>query len=194
MQVGYRRVSTLDQSTARQLVDVPLDKCFEDHISGKDTDRPQLQAALTFCREGDILVVHSMDRLARNLLDLCQIVKQLTSKGVAVRFTKENLTFTGTDSPMATLQLQLMGACAQFERAMILERQREGIAIAKAEGRYKGRKQALTPAKADELRARVALGAVSKADLAEEYGVSRQTLYSYIRSAENKELQKRCEG
>jgi len=149
-------------------------------------------------REGDTLIVHSMDRLARNLVDLCQIVKELTSKGVTVEFVKEHLTFAneeqpGIDKAMAKLQLHIMGAVGEFERAMILERQREGIAIAKAEGKYKGRKRALTNAKAEELRLRVAMRTTSKADLAEEYGISRETLYAYVRSAELKELKERCE-
>ena len=196
--VGYRRVSTADQNTARQLDGVPLDKLFEDKLSGKDRERPQLKACLDFVRDGDTLIVHSMDRLARNLVDLCQLVKELTAKGVTVEFVKEHLTFTnaeqaGIDKAMAKLQLHIMGAVGEFERAMILERQREGIAIAKAEGKYKGRKRSLTNAKAEELRLRVAMGATSKADLAEEFGISRETLYAYVRSAEVKELKERCE-
>ena len=194
MRVGYKRVSTLDQSTARQLDGITLDKVFEDKLSGKDRERPQLQAAINFVREGDCLTVHSMDRLARNLVDLCQMVKELTAKGVTVEFIKENLRFTGDDSPLAMLQLQMMGAFAQFERALLLQRQREGIAIAKTAGKYKGRKQTLTPAQVEELRARAALGAASKADLAEEYHISRQTLYVYLRAAENKELVQRCDS
>ena len=196
--VGYRRVSTADQNTARQLDGVPLDKLFEDKLSGKDRERPQLKACLDFVRDGDTLIVHSMDRLARNLVDLCQLVKELTAKGVTVEFVKEHLTFTnaeqaGIDKAMAKLQLHIMGAVGEFERAMILERQREGIAIAKAEGKYKGRKPSLTNAKAEELRLRVAMRTTSKADLAEEFGISRETLYAYIRSAEVKELKERCE-
>src|SRR6202795_2847598 len=196
--VGYRRVSTADQNKARELDGVPLDKLFEDKLSGKDRERPQLKACLDFVRDGDTLIVHSMDRLARNLVDLCQLVKELTAKGVTVEFVKEHLTFTnaeqaGIDKAMAKLQLHIMGAVGEFERAMILERQREGIAIAKAEGKYKGRKRSLTNAKAEELRLRVAMGATSKADLAEEFGISRETLYAYVRSAEVKELKERCE-
>lgn len=179
--IGYRRVSSADQNTARQLENVPVNKMFEDKLSGKDRQRPQLQACVEFCREGDTLVVHSMDRLARNLADLCQMVKDLTAKGVCVEFIKENLRFTGDDSAMAMLQLQMMGAFAQFERAMILERQREGIALAKQRGAYKGRRKALTPVQADELRAKAAAGD-SKTALAEEYGISRETLYSYLRA------------
>jgi DNA invertase Pin-like site-specific DNA recombinase len=178
--IGYRRVSTVDQNLGRQLEGVPVNKVFEDKLSGKDRSRPQLDLALGFCREGDTLVVHSMDRLARNLIDLCQLVRELTAKGVAVQFVKENLTFTGDDSPMATLQLQMMGAFAQFERSMILERQREGIALAKLRGAYKGRKRALTTAQAEELRAKAKAGE-SKTSLAEEFGISRETLYSYLR-------------
>lgn len=191
--IGYRRVSTTDQTTARQLVDVQLNKVFEDHLSGKDRSRPQLDLALAFCREGDTLIVHSMDRLARNLLDLQQIVNELVAKGVSVEFIKERLIFAGKADPFATLQLQMLGAFAQFERSMILERQREGIALAKQAGKYKGRKQSLTPAQVEQLRARAALGAVSKSDLAAEYGITRGTLYTYLRAAENKELKSRME-
>src|SRR5208282_799059 len=140
--VGYKRVSTGEQNTARQLHDVKVDKLFEDKASGKNRERPALKAALEYCREGDVLIVHSMDRLARNLSDLLELVKDLTTRGVAVQFVKENMLFTGDDNAMANLLLQLLGAVAQFERALILERQREGIAIAKRAGRYKGRKPA----------------------------------------------------
>lgn len=192
MIVGYRRVSTLEQNTTRQLEDITLDKAFEDKLSGKDRERPQLQACLEFCREGDTLLVHSMDRLARNLVDLCQVVKAINAKGCSVKFMKEQLTFaSGKDDPFATLQMQMLGAFAEFERKLLLQRQREGIAIAKTQGKYKGRARSLTTVQVNELRARAALNAVSKADLAEEYGISRQTLYSYIRSAENKELAER---
>ncbi len=179
--IGYRRVSTIDQNTARQLDGLSVDKAFEDKASGKDTARPQLQAALDFCREGDTLVVHSMDRLARNLTDLRLLVKRLTDRGIAVQFVKESLTFTGEDSPMANLLLSMLGAVAEFERALILERQREGIALAKAEGKYKGRKPSLSEAMITELRRRAAAGE-KKAALAREFGVSRETLYCCLRS------------
>ena len=179
--IGYRRVSTLDQNTARQLDGNAIDKVFEDKASGKDTARPQLQAALEFCREGDTLVVHSMDRLARNLTDLRTLVHQLTHRGVAVHFVKESLTFTGEDSPMANLLLSMLGAVAEFERALILERQREGIALAKAEGRYKGRKPTLSATHLVEIRRRLAEGE-KKAALAREFGVSRETLYCCLRT------------
>jgi DNA invertase Pin-like site-specific DNA recombinase len=180
--IGYVRVSTIDQNTERQLDGVTLDKTFTDKASGKDTERPQLQAALDFIREGDTLVVHSMDRLARNLDDLRRLVRDLTGRGVVVEFIKERLTFTGEDSPMATMLLSIMGAFAEFERSLIKERQREGIAIAKADGRYKGRKKALTPEQIAELRQRVDKGE-PKAAIARYFEVSRETLYQYLRTA-----------
>ena len=138
--IGYRRTSSIDQNTARQLDGVELDKVFTDQASGKDINRPELAHALDYVRDGDTLVVHSMDRLARNLEDLRRIVRELTSNGVKVEFVKESLTFAGDDSPMNTLLLSMLGAVAEFERSMMLERQREGIAKAKAEKRYLGRK------------------------------------------------------
>lgn len=176
--IGYLRVSTVDQNTARQLDGVQLDKTFTDKASGKDTNRPELARAIEYAREGDTLVCHSMDRLARNLEDLRRIVRELTGKGVRVEFIKESLTFTGEDSAMNTLLLSMLGAVAEFERSMILERQREGIAIAKAAGKYKGRKASLTDNQAQQLRARLAAGE-SVTALAREYAVSRQTVYNY---------------
>jgi DNA invertase Pin-like site-specific DNA recombinase len=179
--VGYIRVSSLDQNTERQLDGQDLDKVFTDKASGKDTKRPQLQAALDYLREGDILVVHSMDRLARNLDDLRRIVLGLTSKGVLVEFVKECLTFTGADSAMSQLLLSVMGAFAEFERSLIRERQREGIALAKKAGVYKGRKPSLTDEQAQQLRARITAGE-KKAALAREFGISRETVYQYGRA------------
>src|SRR5665213_596871 len=142
--IGYVRVSTLDQNTDRQLDGIELDRVFTDKASGKDTQRPELQNALGYLREGDTLVVHSMDRLARNLDDLRRIVKELTDRGVAVQFIKENLTFTGESSSMSILLLSIMGAFAEFERSLLRERQREGITLAKRKGVYKGRRPSLT--------------------------------------------------
>jgi DNA invertase Pin-like site-specific DNA recombinase len=179
--VGYIRVSSLDQNTERQLDGQELDKVFTDKGSGKDTKRPQLQAALDYLREGDCLIVHSMDRLARNLDDLRRIVLGLTSKGVLVEFVKECLTFTGEDSAMSQLLLSVMGAFAEFERSLIRERQREGIALAKKAGVYKGRKPSLTDERAQQLRARITAGE-KKAALAREFGISRETVYQYGRT------------
>ena len=178
--VGYIRVSTLDQNTDRQLDGVELDKTFTDKASGKDTKRPELKRALEYLREGDTLLVHSMDRLARNLDDLRKIVKDLTGRGVAVEFIKEHLTFTGEDSSMSILLLSIMGAFAEFERALLRERQREGITLARRKGVYKGRSPSLTPDRVAELRKRV-LSGERKSILAREFGISRETLYRYIR-------------
>jgi DNA invertase Pin-like site-specific DNA recombinase len=179
--IGYIRVSTTDQNTQRQLDGHQLDRLFTDRLSGKDTARPQLEAMLRYLREGDILLVHSMDRLARNLDDLRRLVRELTGHGVRVSFVKEGLTFTGEDSPMATLLLSVMGAFAEFERALIRERQREGIALAKARGAYRGRRPALNPNQAQELKHRAAVGE-QVAKLAREYGISRETAYAYLRT------------
>jgi len=179
--IGYVRVSSLDQNPDRQLEHVRVDKVFADNASGKDTQRPELDALLSFVREGDTVVVHSMDRLARNLDDLRRLVQQLTKRGVRIEFVKERLTFTGEDSPMANLLLSVMGAFAEFERALIRERQREGIALAKQRGVYRGRKKALSPERVAELRQRTAAGE-QKAKLAREFGISRETLYQYLRT------------
>jgi DNA invertase Pin-like site-specific DNA recombinase len=129
-----------------------------------------------------VLVVHSMDRLARNLDDLRRMVLDLTGKGVYVQFVKENLTFTGEDSPISDLLLSLLGAVAEFERSMVRERQKEGIALAKKAGVYKGRKAKLTAEQIKEIRRRIKDGA-KKAGLAVEFKVSRQTLYSAINAS-----------
>ncbi|WP_288109054.1 recombinase family protein [Limnobacter sp.] len=178
--IGYIRVSSFDQNPERQLDHVQLDKQFIDKASGKDTVRPQLDAMLSFAREGDTVVVHSMDRLARNLDDLRRLVQQLTKRGIRIEFVKESLTFTGEDSPMANLLLSVMGAFAEFERALIRERQREGIALAKQRGAYRGRKKALVDDQVIELRRRAVAGE-QKATLAREFGISRETLYQYLR-------------
>ena len=181
--IGYVRVSSVEQNTDRQLEGQELARTFTDKASGKDMQRPQLDALLGYIREGDTLVVHSMDRLARNLDDLRRLVQQLTGCGVRIEFIKEGLTFTGEDSPMANLLLSVMGAFAEFERELIRERQREGIALAKQRGAYRGRKPALSNAEATELRRR-AEAREPKAALAREFGISRATLYEYLRAGE----------
>ncbi len=181
--IGYIRVSSLDQNPERQLENVPVDRVFTDQASGKDVNRPQLEELLAFVRNGDTVVVHSMDRLARNLDDLRRIVQDLTRRGVRIEFVKESLAFTGDDSPMAKLMLSVMGAFAEFERSLIRERQREGIELAKRRGAYRGRKKSLSPEQAAELRRRSAAGE-QKAQLAREFGVSRETVYQYLRTAD----------
>ncbi len=180
MRVGYVRVSTIDQHTDRQLVGVDVEKVFTDKASGKDVHRPELQAALGFVREGDTLVVHSMDRLARNLGDLRATVTDLTGRGVTVEFVKEHLEFKPAgNSNMDTLLLNVMGAFAEFERALSKERQREGIEQAKLRGAYKGRKPVLNPEQIDELRARAVAGE-PKTVLAKHFGIGRATVYNYL--------------
>ncbi|HGJ9107934.1 MAG: recombinase family protein [Thauera sp.] len=179
--IGYVRVSSFDQNPERQLEHIQVDKVFSDKASGKDTQRPELERLLAFVREGDTVVVHSMDRLARNLDDLRRLVQRLTQRGVRIEFVKEHLTFTGEDSPMANLMLSVMGAFAEFERALIRERQREGIALAKQRGAYRGRKKALAPEQVAQLRRRAAAGE-KKAQLAREFGISRETVYQYLRT------------
>ena len=184
--IGYVRVSSADQNDARQLDGVALDKTFTDKASGKDTNRPQLTAMLEFVRDGDHIYVHSMDRLSRSLIDLQEVVEQLTGKGITVSFVKESLNFeppsTGADAhktAYSTLMLQLLGAVGQFERALIRERQREGIAIAKANNLYKGRKPKLDKAGVENLQ-RMAADGVSKVDIAEKLGISRASVYAYL--------------
>lgn len=179
--IGYVRVSSFDQNPERQLEQVLVDKVFTDKASGKDTQRPELDALLSFVRDGDTVVVHSMDRLARNLDDLRRLVQKLTKRGVRIEFVKESLTFTGEDSPMANLMLSVMGAFAEFERALIRERQREGIALAKQRGAYRGRKKSLSEPQIVELKRRIAEGE-QKATVARDYGISRETLYQYLRT------------
>jgi len=179
--IGYIRVSSFDQNPERQLENVTIGKVFTDKASGKDIKRPSLDALLSFVREGDTVVVHSMDRLARNLDDLRQLVQYLTNKGVRIEFIKESLTFTGEDSPMANLMLSVMGAFAEFERALIKERQREGIALAKKRGAYRGRKKALNNEQIADLKRKIADG-TAKTQIARELGISRETLYQYLRN------------
>jgi DNA invertase Pin-like site-specific DNA recombinase len=179
--IGYVRVSSFDQNPERQLEQVQLDRLFMDKASGKDSKRPELDALLAFVREGDTVIVHSMDRLARNLDDLRRLVQSLTKRGIRIEFVKEHLTFTGEDSPMANLMLSIMGAFSEFERALLRERQREGIALAKKRGAYKGRKKALVAKQVDSLRQQIQAG-VTKAQLARDFNISRETVYQYLRS------------
>lgn len=177
--IGYIRVSSADQNTDRQLDNIELDRVFTDRTSGKNTDRPALTELLRYAREGDIVIVHSIDRLARNLDDLRRLVNDLTSRGVRIQFVKEALTFSGDDSPMSRLLLSMMGAFAEFERAIIRERQREGIEKAKKKGKYKGRKRVLTPLQAEELRS-LAVPGCNKSALAKRFGISRESVYRYL--------------
>jgi DNA invertase Pin-like site-specific DNA recombinase len=179
--IGYIRVSSIDQNTDRQLDGIELDKIFTDKCSGKDIERPQLKLLIDFVREDDTIFVHSMDRLARNLDDLRKLVNTLTTKGVIIKFMKENLVFTGEASPMSTLLLSVMGAFAEFERSLIRERQKEGIAIAKKAGKYGKRGKRLTLEQIQELK-QMAAERYKKIDIARKFGISRDSVYRYLKS------------
>lgn len=180
--VGYVRVSSIDQNTERQTENMQVDQLFIDRTSGKDVKRPELERMMGYLRQGDTLVVYSIDRLARNLIDLRSLVQDLISKGIRVEFIKEHLAFTDEPTPTEALILSLMGSFAEFERNILLERQREGIALAKARGAYKGRKKTLSPEQAQIVKQKVQLG-VAVAKVARELGVCRQTLYRYLKES-----------
>ena len=181
MKVGYIRVSSIGQNTERQLDGIQLDKIFTDHASGKNAERPKLQECLSFVREGDVLMVHSMDRLARNLIDLRQIVDILTQKGVIVQFVKEQLIFNGQDdSPMSKLLLSMMGAFAEFERSLIRERQKEGIELAKQRKAFTGRPKQVSDEQIAEIKQLMQTGE-SKEKIAKRLNISRATLYRYAK-------------
>jgi DNA invertase Pin-like site-specific DNA recombinase len=140
MKLGYIRVSTIEQNTARQLDGRELDKVFEDKCSGSNSDRPALNLLKDYAREGDIVLVHDISRFARNISDLIELIKFFNNKLVTIHFAKENLIFSHDSSnPINNLMLTLLGAVYQFEREMLLERQKEGIAKAKLAGKYKGK-------------------------------------------------------
>jgi len=182
--LGYTRVSSIAQNTDRQLDGLTLDRVFTDKLSGKDTNRPQLQELLKYARRGDVIHVHSLDRLGRNLDDLRLLVKRFTEQGITVRFEKENLVFSpDTSNAMNTLLFNVMAAFAEFERSLIRERQREGVQLAKAKGLYKGRKREMTDERIQELQERIATGE-SKAQIAKAMGISRDTLYRYLKEGE----------
>lgn len=179
--VGYIRVSSSGQNTDRQLDGIQLDEIFQDTVSGKDKNRPALEQCIKHCRKGDTLHVHSMDRLARNLKHLLGMVDQLTAQGTAVKFHKENLTFNGQEDPMSKLMLQVMGAVAEFERTLILDRQKEGIRKALAKGVKFGPKPAVDDEKLQQIVAMLQAGK-NKAEIARELGLSRQTLYKALKA------------
>lgn len=179
--VGYKRVSTYEQNPGRQLEGIKLDKEFLDYASAKNTDRPQLFLLMDYVREDDTVLVHSMDRLARNVKDLRKIVDDLVKKGVAVHFVKENLKFDGKECAMSNLLLSIMGAFAEFEYNFIRERQREGILFAKKNGTYGGRKQKLDENQITYLKEVLTTTRKSKLEIARELGISSVCLYVYIK-------------
>lgn len=184
MKIGYVRVSTIEQNEARQLVTMKnyeVEKIFQEKISGKNTDRPKLKAMLDYCREGDIIYIHDFSRLARSTKDLLEIVEYLNNKNVHLVSAKENV---DSSTPTGKLMLTMIGAINEFERTNLLERQREGIAIAKQEGKYKGRKEI----KIDNFElhyTRYMNREVTKSQLAKELNISRPTLDKLIKEYES---------
>lgn len=178
--VGYVRVSSLGQNASRQLVGVSVDRTFTDYISGSIKSRPQLDECLAYVRQGDTLVVDSIDRLARNLRDLQSLIETLNGKGVSVQFIKENLLFTGNSDPMSTLMLQMMGAFSEFERSMIRSRQREGIEQAKKNGIELGRPPTLTTGQRKRAKQMKETG-MSITEISRQLKISRPSVYNLLK-------------
>ncbi len=177
--VGYIRVSSLDQNPERQLEGLEIHHSFTDKWSGKNKDRPRLEEMLRFIRIGDEVYVHSMDRLARNLEDLLSLVKQIVEKGCSVHFVKEKINFSADEAnPMGKLMLSVFGAIAEFERALIRDRQREGIEIAKRKGKYKGRPNSLSEQQIQEIRS--LYPAIHKAELGRRFNLHPNTITKYL--------------
>ena len=175
MRVGYRRVSTIEQNLDRQDLGA-VERVFEDKASGKDKEREQLQEMLSFVRTGDEVVVYSIDRLARDLRDLQSIITQLNEKGVSIEFLSERLVFRGnSDDAFAKLQLQMMGAFAEFERNIIRKRQAEGIAKAKERGVYENRKRKRKVS--DKRILDLKQEGLNNTEIAEYLGISRMTVH-----------------
>ena len=185
MKIGYVRVSTLEQHEERQTVELTekahVEKIFLDKLSGKDTDRPQLQAMLEFAREGDTVYVSEFSRLARSTKDLLDIVQQLKEKQVQVISLKESF---DTSTPAGELAMTMFAAIATFERKIMLERQREGIALAKAQGKYRGRRETKKPADWQELVTKYKCREISTvSELVRICGCSRPTVYKWLKSS-----------
>ena len=181
--IAYVRVSTVDQNEARQIEALEkhnIEKWYIEKVSGKDTNRPQLQEMLSYARKGDTIFIHSFDRLARNTVDLLTLVNQLDQRGIRLVSNKENI---DTSTSQGRLMLTMIGAIAEFERANLLERQREGIEIAKRQGKYKGRK----PVEIENFKQyydRYMARQINKSQLAKELHISRTTLDKLIKEYE----------
>lgn len=185
MKVGYVRVSTAEQHTERQERDLKehadVERIFLDRLSGKDTNRPQLQEMLEYVRSGDTVIVSEFSRLARSTKDLLDIVSTLNEKGVTVVSRKENL---DTSTPQGRLMLTVFAGIAEFERTIMLQRQREGIAVAKEQGKYKGRQQKPKPTNWQELKAAYMTRKLTASALAKQCGVSRPLVYKWLHEEE----------
>jgi DNA invertase Pin-like site-specific DNA recombinase len=183
--VGYVRVSTVEQNESRQLVTMEkynVEKLFQEKVSAKDINREELNKMLDFVREGDSIVIHDFSRLARSTKDLLHIMELLESKSVNLISTKENI---DSSTPTGKLMLTMIGAINEFERTNMLERQREGIAIAKAAGKYKGRKE-IKVEHFEDYYNKYINRVFNKSQLAKEIGVSRPTLNKLIKEYQSK--------
>ena len=183
VKVGYIRVSSYEQNPARQEVlmkELGVEKLFLDKLSGKDTKRPQLQAMLDYVREGDTVVIESLSRLGRSVKDLIEINEELTKKGVALESKKEKIE---TLTASGRLMFNVIASIAQFEREIMLERQREGIAIAKAAGKYKGRKEISKPENWDEVISKWKVREITATKAMEDLGLKRTTIYKLLKES-----------
>ncbi len=195
--VGYIRVSSESQNTDRQLDGINLDKTFIEKISGSKKNRPELNRLIEYVRDGDTVVVHSLDRLARDLSNLISIVEMLNKKGVTLKSLKENLTFNGSNNSLDKFLLHILGAVAEFQRALLKEAQKEGIRKAKQKGMYKGRKPALTPAQVEELKeiaqqkytSLESWKKTSWQDVADKFNVSRKTIFNYLQKIDKEVME-----
>jgi len=181
MRIAYVRVSTVDQNEARQLEALKkhdIDRWFTEKVSAKNTNRPELTAMLEFAREGDTIYIHDFSRMARSTRDLLDIIEKLNAKGIHLVSNKENI---DTSTPTGKLMLTMIGAINEFERTNMLERQREGIAIAVKEGKYKGRKEFNVP-DFDKYYTRYMNREITKPKLAAELNISRVTLDKLIKA------------
>lgn len=180
---NYIRVSTDHQTMDRQLAGIECDREYIETASAKDANRPQLQAMLSNLRDGDVVNVHELSRLARNTKDLLDIVEQVIAGGATIIFHKEGLRFASGEKsdPFQKLMLSMLGAISTFERDLMLERQREGIAIAKRKGKYKGRVSKFSDEQVQEIMTKYSDPTVNKSALAREYGITRQHLYGMMR-------------
>jgi DNA invertase Pin-like site-specific DNA recombinase len=182
--IGYIRVSSADQNPDRQLEGIELDERFVEYASAKNVDRPKLKEMLIYARKNDHLFIHSIDRFARNLRDLQELVEKFLAKGVIISFIKENLTFDSENiSSMSNFLLQIMGSLAEFERCITYERQMEGVRIARLKKKYKGRVPKFNAEQIIEIKKMYDLG-IPKVKIAKHFGSSRFTVYKYLKNAQ----------
>lgn len=184
MKIGYVRVSSVDQNEQRQVEGLSkfnIEEMFIERASAKDTNRPKLQEMIKFARKGDTIYIHSLDRLARNTEDLLALVRQLEERGIHLVSNKENI---DTSTPTGKLMLTMIGAIAEFERSNLLERQREGIAIAKEQGKYKGRKKIDIPSNWDQVYPKWKNRELTAIKAMELLKLKRNTFYNLVKEFE----------